>query len=216
MRLPPPSASSSVHSRYARYVARRLWRAEQYDLAEAVRAVDAEQVTRSRELEDLEGPVSEALADRDAADDDLDDTAQQARHTLAGRSVSAAREAPYTLVFPSGIQHYISATLADQSARYKELSSRLEAHLPENDEVRSSAPVIRKQLSAWEEAVDVVTDARNAEALARTRYEQALEDWRVTIERTYGGLVSLYGKKKAERFFPKSSRREQDELPPAL
>ena len=92
-----------------------------------------------RALEDADAPVQEALADRDSADDDLDALAKAARHKLAGRSLEAAKQAPYTLIFAEGIGDFTEAATGDEVQRYTELEARLTAHLPASDAVRRDA-----------------------------------------------------------------------------
>ena len=87
MRLPPESASYRTFVRYGRHVTRRLRRAELADDAETSTLALREAV---RAWEDADDRVQDVLADRDAADDALDLTAQDTRANLAGRSASAS------------------------------------------------------------------------------------------------------------------------------
>src|SRR5690348_4630524 len=90
--------------------------------------------TVGRALEDADDAVQDAIADRDAADDDLDTMAQEARANLAGRGATAVKEEPYTLVYHAGIGYYTAATLDEQHPRYMELKQRVTEHLPASDE----------------------------------------------------------------------------------
>ncbi|MFO0625039.1 MAG: hypothetical protein U0325_05430 [Polyangiales bacterium] len=99
------------------------------DLATSVERSTLAARESGRAWEDADDAIQAALADRDAADDDLDPIAQSARTTRAGRGISAGREAPYTLIFPAGIGYYIAAPLDENTKRY-ELRARLEQNLP--------------------------------------------------------------------------------------
>jgi hypothetical protein len=204
MQLPPPSAHYSKRVDYGRYVTRRLRRAKRTTLAVDVEAATQQVLARGRELEDADGPVQDGLADRDAADDELDDVAQQARHALAGRSLEAARSKPYTLIFPDGITYYTAAPLEEEVRRYGELKSRLVEHLVADDSVRiEAAPTIEAGLTAFTTATTSLEAARTAKALASTRLEAAEESWGRLLEKVYGALVQDVGRAMADRFFPK-------------
>jgi len=51
-----------------------------------------------------------------------------------------------------------------------------------------------------------VTEARAVEGRAKTDFEASHERFERTMERIYGRLLEKYGKKKAERFFPRRRR----------
>jgi hypothetical protein len=214
MRLPLPSAHYSQRVRYGRYVARRLRRAKRIALATDVEAATLEILKRGREVEDADGPVQEAMADRDAADDDLDTAAQRARNHLAGRGVEAMTSAPYTLIFPQGIGYYTAAPLDEETERYDELRKRLEELLPPADAVRQEAiPIIEAGIGSFTAAVDALSKARTEEALASTRLGAAEDAWARLMTKVYGLLISELGRPAAERFFPKakSGKKKTDD-----
>lgn len=196
---------------YGRYVLRRLVRVGQDELADGVATSTALVLATARAVEDQEVPVQEAIADREAVDDELDDLAQFIRLQLASRSNTAARERPYKDIFEKGIEHYTSATLAVQVARYGELVDRMAEFLAAEDALQAEAAKVRTALAEWQAASAAVATARSALAIARTGRDAATDAWSVTMERTYGALVSLYGKRKADRFFPKSGRRREED-----
>lgn len=207
MKLPDKAAHYDVRVRLGRYVARRLRRDGKTQLAADVTKVTEAVLATGRAKEDAEWPLQDALADRDAADDDLDDTAKTARARMAGRSVDAPRTAPYTYVFPEGIDYYIAAPLDQEVPRYTELSKRLADHLEPKDPVRVEAlPAIKKGLEAFSTASKAVDAARTELALADTRQVAAEEAWDRQIEKTYGVLVAEMGRARAERFFPKARK----------
>lgn len=205
MRLPAPSAAYTTFVRYGFYVVRRLRRAGFADLATSAEKVTLAVRVAGRAWEDADDPIEAALADRDAADDELDDAAQTARNALAGRSTAAAREEPYVLIFPDGIGYYTAAPLDENARRYGELVERLKAHLPAGDEVRkAAAPVIGKGIKAFDEAGKALDAAESAERLAGTRARSALRAFERQMEKTYGALLIEVGKTAAERFFPRA------------
>ncbi|MFN7147402.1 MAG: hypothetical protein ACK4YP_26790, partial [Myxococcota bacterium] len=106
MRLPPETAHYSHVNDYGRYVTRRLRRAQWKTMAADTENATAAVLIAGRAWDDAEGPIQDAIADRDAIDDELDDAAETARANLAGRTATATREAPYTMIFPGGISYY--------------------------------------------------------------------------------------------------------------
>jgi len=212
MNLPNESASPLVRVTWGRYVIRRLTRAQLTDLASNASAAGLRVLVAHRTVEDLEFPLQDAIADRDVEDETIDDTAQQTRLTLSARSVDAARKPPYTDVFPHGIEYYTTATLADQVKRYGELVDRLKKYLPPDDPVVATVPdELTAQLSAWKDAYAGVGGAEKTLAIARTERDSAEADWERVMEATYGALVERFGRKKAERFFPRRSRKKPAE-----
>ena len=204
MRLPDSDAAYAERVRYGRYVGRRLRRDKYTSMATDVDAANTLVLQRGREWEDAQGPVQDARADRDAADDHLDDIAKENRAKLAGRSADAARTTPYTQVFPDGIEYYTAAPLDQEVPRYGQLISRFNEFLDANDDVRKAAvPSLTAGIAAFQAAVDAVNDAVTAEALASTRLDNAEEAWNVLMTKVYGALVANVGKAAAERYFPK-------------
>lgn len=203
MRLPSPDSHFSAFVRTGNYVARRLRRAKLVTLADDVAQSTLAVRDAGRAKEDADKPVQDALADRDASDDDLDDTAQETRAALAGRSATAAKEAPYTLVFPDGSGYYTAAPLDQEVKRYGELKERLTKYLPAADPVLTVAsPAIDTGLDGFKLATAALAQSRTAEALASTDLTAAIDAWSTHMEKTYGALVAEVGKAKAERFFP--------------
>jgi hypothetical protein len=211
MRLPAPSAHFSQLVRYGNYVARRLRRARMLALAADVEKTTALVLVTGRAREDADKPIQDALADRDAFDDDIDQAAQTSRLELAARSTDAVKTAPYTLIYPDGIGYYTAAPLDEEVARYGELKRRLEEHLPAADQVRSKTiAAIDAGLNGFRGAVDALTSARTAESLASTRLTAATEGWEKQIEKSYGAIVGEVGRATAERFFPRVRGKKND------
>jgi hypothetical protein len=205
MRLPAPSSAYTTFVRYGFYVVRRLRRAGYADLAASAEKATLAVRVSGRAWEDADDAIQAALADRDAIDDDLDDAAQSARNTLAGRATAAVREEPYILIFPDGIGYYIAAPLDENAGRFGEFAERLKAHLPAGDEVRkATVPVIVKGIKAFDEASKALDGAESAERLAGTRARSAVRAFQRQIEKTYGALLIEVGRSAAERFFPRA------------
>lgn len=208
MQLPTTTASYQTRTRFGRYVARRLRRAKYNQLAEDALTVTSAVREMGRAWDDADDAIQDALADRDAADDHLDSAGQEARNGLAGRGVEAAREAPYTDIFPNGISYYLAAPLDQEVKRYTELKQRLVEHLPASDEVRKkTVKAIDVGLADFEKASKELDAARTAESLASTRLAKAVDAWTKQMEKTYGALVAEVGRAAAERFFPRVTRK---------
>ena len=209
MRLPQGTAHYSVRLRFGRYIARRLRRARFTSPATDLDTANAAVLVTGRAWEDTDGPVQDALADRDAADDDVDTATQDARVNLAGRSANAVQEEPYTLVFPDGVGYYTAAPLDQEVARYKELKLRLEEHLPAEDPVRTATVnVIDSALEVFQGASGALSDAKTQETLASTRLVSATDAWVRQVEKTYGFLVGELGRTRAESFFPRAGNKK--------
>lgn len=207
MKMPPNDASYTQLIRNGRYLSRRLRRAKCVDLANECDEATASVREAGRAEEDCEDAVQDAMADRDAADDELDLTAKECRHQLAGRGLRAANEAPYTQVFPQGIEYYTEATAAQEVERFSELRARLTEHLPANDGVRKAAlPKLERSLESYREAEAALTAARTTQSVAATKRDAAMVVWRQMYVRIYGTLIARFGKLEAERYFPRASR----------
>lgn len=214
MQLPKVTAHYSSITRYGRYVARRLRRGGQDSLAKDILAVIALVRAKGREWDDSDDPVQDALADRDAADDDLDSIAQNARHNLASRSLRAVREEPYTLIFHEGVGYYIAAPLDQEETRYEELAERLTKHLPASDAIRKTAPAaIKKGLTAFKTAASALQKAERERGSSRTDLDHSIRNALRQLEKVYGALVAEHGKAYAEGFFPKTSRVAKEKAP---
>jgi hypothetical protein len=212
MRLPQAKAGYETRVRYGRYVVGRLRTAGRTENAAAVEAATREMKDAGRGVDDALEPVQTALAARDGLDDGLDDTAQMFRLKLASTSVDAMKKAPYTAIFPKGVDYYTAAPLAEQVSRYKELATRVAQHLATDDALKTATiDAVNGALDSYGAAVTQLDAARTALALARTKRDAAVDAWTTLVERMYGALVADYGKKKADRFFPRASRVDTDD-----
>lgn len=204
MRLPADSSEFMAFVRYGRYVTRRLRRAGLTSLSQDAEKVTQEVKTAGRLWEDADEPIQDAMADRDAADDDLDIAAQKLRATVASRALGADKRAPYTQIFHQGISFYTAAPLDQEEARYGELRLRVQEHLPESDGARQEAvTAIDAGLKTFRQAVDELHAAEAREAMAGTRARSTIAAFSRQMEKTFGALVVEVGKAEAERFFPK-------------
>jgi hypothetical protein len=205
--LPPRTASPIARAVFGDYFSRRLIRAGFDDFAAAVDDATGAMLAAARSVDDLERPTGRAVADRDEADQALDDTVRLIRVQLAGRAVGATKEAPYTNIFPKGVDYYTGARLGDQRVRYEQLMQRLETWLSPSDPIRAKVPALQQQLVAWLNAEAEVGEARNTLDVARTRRDNQIDAWIGAVERAYGLLVARVGRTRAEQFFPKGYRK---------
>ena len=212
MQLPRENSAYPLIHNYGLYVFGRLRRAGLDAAAEAVRLANQEVKNLGRARDDKAEPMELGMADRDGADDDLDEAAKTARAELAGRSVDAVKKAPYTDIFTKGIEYYTSAALDQEINRYTELKVRAEAHLSADDPARVKLiPKLDRGMADFRAATDALAQARMEASLATTRLDGAIEAWSRLMEKTYGDLVAQVGKAKAERFFPKARNKRKDE-----
>lgn len=206
MQLPKETAHYSIRVRYGRYVARRLKSAGLGTISEDCLKTTHALRVEGRASEDADDAIQDALADRDAADDDLDIAAQNARLAIASRGLSAVTEEPYTSIFDRGIGYYTAAPLDEEEARYNEFVTRLDAHLPASDATRKeTVKAIKAGLVDFKRGVTALQAARSAASIQSTKLLHVTEKWERQMERCYGLLVADLGKARAEKFFPRAS-----------
>ncbi|MEQ1508353.1 MAG: hypothetical protein ABMB14_39345 [Myxococcota bacterium] len=151
--------------------------------------------------------MSRAIALRDLAAGDLDDTAREIQARIYGRSAHAKSQSPAIDLFPGGLGGYTDATIDERSPAFRLLLRRVGDHLPVTDPVRTEfAPVLARQLDAWDAALDAVTTANVELEVRRSARDRALTAWDQAMIQVYGTLVAELGKKKADRYFRKGSR----------
>jgi len=212
MQLPGEGSSYRRLVIFGLYLLKRLIRAKLPAMADDVAKATAHVKATGRVVEDHEEPVQGALAERDSVDDGLDDTAQNARSALAGRSADANTKEPYTLIFGVGILYYTAAAapLDQEAKRYGELELLVEKHLPETDEVRDKVvDGVTTGLKEFDDAMKDLAKVEGALTGVDTDLTKAEEAWSRLAEKTYGELVALFGRAKAERFFPKRRKRKR-------
>jgi hypothetical protein len=193
-------------------VVTRLKHAKLIELAETCEEATGRVKETGRAVEDAAEPVQDAIAQRDFWDGTADETTQELRLKLAARSVDAAKNAPYTQIFPQGIDYYIAAPLAQVSTRYMELVTRIETHLADDDELRGPAmDALAAAIEGFDLARAKVAEARTALSLARTERDVAQDEWETVMEKTFGLLVAEVGRKQANRFFPRVRRTSTEE-----
>lgn len=206
MRLPQKTASVASRLNYARYLGQRLRRAKLSAEESEVKALT--DMLRQAELAEtaLEEELTSLYADRDGADDDLDDFTKRHRQAIEGRATNANKERPYTDIYPDGVAWYTASPLADQVRRYELLVLRYTTFLPEDDPVRAEVSLITQALASWKEASERLGKAELDVAVARAKTARAVNEWEEGLRRLYFRLAERLGKSHAERFFPKSSR----------
>ena len=213
MQLPKESGSYVSLVRVAVYTSRRLKRSKHDALAADLILGLTTVRTLGRAWEDTEDDVQGGLADRDAADDGLDDVGQETRLGVASTSVAAVREAPYTQIFPHGIGYYTAAPVDQEVTRFTELKERLVTHLSATDPVRVNAvPRLEAGIAEYTNAASGLSAAERNQAAKRTELVHAIRSLRRQLEKTYGILLSEVGKAKAERYFPavRPAKKEAD------
>ncbi len=206
MRLPKPEAAFSRRVRFGRYVARRLRRAKRAELAAAAREAALAVKVAGRAWEDAEEDIQDALADREGGDDDCDVAAQTIRNALEGRGLDALYSEPYILIFDRPIDYYISAPLAEQVPRYRDLIERCERHLPEGDPLRAQIEVMKTGLADFIAASEAMAAAERAFAVAAQNRDRAERDFDRLMDKIYSALRGELGAKAADKFFPKARK----------
>jgi hypothetical protein len=217
MQLPRSDAPLSAVRQVNTYTVRRLIRAGLAAQAAECRAAFKAVREGQAAVEDAEDPVTESIADRDAADDQLDACTEETNRNLTARKEDAKKSAPWNVIFPEGALYYMASPVKDQRKRYGELGDRMKLHLPANDAlVVNVVPRITTALAAWEVADKELGAAQTVLESKRVVRDAAEEEWRRHMDRLYSALRAERGKAEAERFFRKpasKSRKPRGEEP---
>lgn len=203
MQFLPDGADHERRLSQGDYVARRLRRARLEDLLATVLAATNDLETAGTAWKKARRAAFAAQADRDGVDDELDELVKNHRAGLAGRGSGAMARAPYTLIYPHGIDYYAAAPLNKQVTRYQEFADRLRAHLAEEEEALQLATRIEALLVDYEAAEKALEKARRGVSLTGTDLDAAEEGFDLTLERIHGALKSRFDSRKADRFFPR-------------
>lgn len=206
MKMPRENQGWTSYARYGRYVLRRLRKAKRSSAEQDMKDVHHALKGAGRTWEDAAEEIQDALADRDAADHDLDIFAREARMNLANRSLDAIRKEPYAAIFGEGIEFWTASPLEQQAQRYKTLGERLVQHLDAADPLRAKAAELPALIQAYEEARAAVSQAQATERERRAEFERHRDRWRTFVERLHGALVADLGRAEAEMFFPKERK----------
>ncbi len=126
--------------------------------------------------------------------------------TFTATSTSTSSQSRPALTHPA-----TCAASAKGVARYRQLVDRLNAHLAADDATRTAAvPAIESGVEAFRAATDQLAAVRSAVSLARTAVETAEDAFDRVLEKTYAALVDRFGRKAAERYFPRAHRRQEE------
>lgn len=207
MQLPDAKASPEEHRKFSRSVLRRLRRAKMDARAETIVRDLVAMQAKVETLSSAEDAYADALDDRDLVDGEADEQVQQAALSIRSRSPNAAKEEPYTLVLPDGVDAVLDLPVPGIAAGLRGFARRLAANLSVGDPALFVIPTIEKLAGDYEQARAVAEDAEVSLANASASVDASKTHLRRTLERTYGELVAELGRKKAERFFPRSRRK---------
>ena len=213
MRLPTLKNSFMRFVKVGRYVLAKLQSAGHRLLAEGVAVATDRVLEAGLGIDGAAVQKQTAIAHRDWAEDLLHNAARDLRLALISRGRNAVSQPPYTRIFPDGIGFYTYAKLDEVVRRYQGLISLVNTQLANDDTARLAAvDSITSGLEKFSEAVNEVNTAKNAEEEARNRCSEVCVAWQSEMLKVYGTLLSEYGKKGAERFFPKwqKSRKKAD------
>ena len=208
MRLPPESAAFDRRVSYGRYVARRLRRHGSIQAADDLNQHNTELRQLGRAWEDLDDNIQEALAERDAANDEIAGTVRQLRHSLASRFLGADKQDPYRRIFPDGIAYYLAAPWPQRRARYLSLVWRLQGDLPEEHPDRAAyVQPLTEQIAALRETESALEDAYRQKEGAAFDLDRAKARWDREMEKVYAALLQQMSRAEVEAFFPKHRAR---------
>lgn len=216
MQLPHASASFQRHVRTGRFTARRLRTASYSDIESPLKACNQTVKDRGRAWEDSEDLIQDALADRDWAEEQASLATREIRLALASRSLDATKTAPYTKIFPDGLDYYVQAKLDEIEQRYQEFVTRVTDNLSADDGVVTSLlPKVKAALSSFQLAVGALSTAITDESVARSELEDAQGEWTTLMTNTHAELIKRVGKPRAERFFQRFREKSKPADVPA-
>lgn len=208
MQLPAEGSSINTLRRFNAYTVRRLRRASMAAPAEdCVKAIKKLREAQAA-VEDALEPAEEALADRDAADDDLDGANEEANRELTSRIPEAKKKSPWKDIYPNGSVEYAAAPVGEELDRYKLFKQRLTANLPPDDPlVVRIVPRIDQGLLDWAAAEEKHKEARRIVDTRRGERDRLEQEWRTLMDRLYSSIRAERGAAAAEKFFKKQPRR---------
>ena len=139
-----------------------------------------------------------AMALRDRTDAQVDDFMRTLYRTCQG--VHGTKGQRMKELFPGGMTPMI-AGINGQPGRMRVFASRLAQDSLES--LALSAPLVVDQAGELDEAVDTFDMAVEQVGAAWSQVMRARAEWIRMYEKTYGQLISLVGKRKAEGYFKK-------------
>ncbi len=146
-----------------------------------------------------------AMAMRDRVDRQVDDFTRS-RYREAQAVYGAGGERIKAL-YPEGLTALIKGPIPEQPGKMRVQATRLEAD--PNETLAASAELMREKATTLEEAVAAFDLAVEQVAGAWVSVLKARGEWIRINEKTYGELVILKGRKQAEGFFKKQSKRRK-------
>lgn len=145
-----------------------------------------------------------AMALRDRVDSLVDDFMRALYRTCQG--VHGTKGRRMKELFPGGMTPII-AGINGQPSRMRVFASRLAEDTQET--LAASAPLVIEQAEDLDEAVDTFDVAVEQVGAAWSQVLRARAEWIRMYEKTYGELISLVGKRKAEDYFKKTRKRRK-------
>ena len=203
MQLPPLNARWLRYDDFGTYVAARLRAANLPEMAATVLASTDTLKTLARKAEDCSSGSTLARADRDGVDEMIDTLIQEMRLTLASRAVNANRTEPYLSIYGDTADYYLEASISQQDERLGEFCDRHKKQLPAGDPLLARLPEVDALRAKWNEALAKVKAAETEERLEWDGLDTHITTWRKLLDDTYSDLRKLFGRAKAERFFPR-------------
>jgi len=146
-----------------------------------------------------------ALALRDRVDVQVDDFVRAQFRTAQG--VYGATSKKLGELYPGGLTPLIKGTVSEQPSGMRVLATRLEAD--GSEAVAAGAAPIREKAATLKEVVDMFAASVEQVATAWSRVLKARAEWIRMYEKTFGELVALVGKKKANTYFKKTTKQKK-------
>ena len=197
-------SSSDVVLAWAGYPRAKLYaKSETRDLARLIDAGVATLKAEETAYVSARETMNASLALRDLANDTADETVLGVGYLLKRLERSPSRWTKQ--IFPDGVSEVIYGPVRGQPSDMEQLAGRLAN--ADDPELRGSASIVLETGIALRDRNDAYDASRDQVAVAYSNVLDARVELIRAVERVYGQLLSRYGKKAAERYFPKRSRK---------
>jgi hypothetical protein len=153
----------------------------------------------------MENAMVAAMAMRDRVDLQVDDFVRALFRAAQG--VYGAKGQRIKALYPDGLNALIKGPIPDQPGKMRVQATRLDADA--NETLAAGGEQMREKAAELQEAVDTFNLAVEQVAVAWGQVLRARSEWIRIYEKTYGELVALVGKNKADAYFKKISKRKK-------
>lgn len=208
MRKPIPATATTELEKLHAYTAARLAAgAETKPLAEPLEVAMRKLVATDARYHELENAVMALMALRDTSDGEADELLRRLYRELQIVEGNASLGRTGKLVFPKGLVAVTSCPLRDQPGEMRIVAGKVAAAA--DTRISGYASSLEEKASALEDRNLEYEAGLQQVGIAFADVVRERLEWIRAYEKTYGALVALHGKVKAEGFFKKAPKRKK-------